>query len=242
MQDPTATQGSIRCDVDADLAMVIESHAGLYAWLDSVGGVDPTEATDLPGWSVGHVMTHLARNADSLSGILESAGRGEVGVQYPGGIGQRNGDIEDGAARTWPELVADVITACHRLDATFGAASADVWNDAVADVSSGRVEVAELPFRRTREVEVHRLDLGLGATPDDWSPRWVTREWEVSVPALPSRLPDGVAVRLAPHDDDPVTVGDGDPPIEVRGSRAELLGWVIGRADLPGAPPLAPWP
>ena len=43
-------------------------------------------ATLLPEWSVGHVMTHLARNAEAMVRRVEAATRGEVIDQYAGGV------------------------------------------------------------------------------------------------------------------------------------------------------------
>ena len=62
----------------------------------------------LPGWTVGHVLTHIARNADSLVWRLEGAESGDLRDQYPGGLEQRSSDIEEGAARPAAELVRDV--------------------------------------------------------------------------------------------------------------------------------------
>ena len=41
--------------------------------------------------------------------MLEAAARGEVAAQYPGGMAQREADIEAGAGRPAAELVADVV-------------------------------------------------------------------------------------------------------------------------------------
>ena len=62
----------------------------------------------LPDWTVGHVLTHIARNADSLVWRLEGAAKGELRDQYPGGLAQRSSDIEEGAGRPAVELVRDV--------------------------------------------------------------------------------------------------------------------------------------
>jgi len=40
----------------------------------------------LPGWTVGHVVTHLARNADSVVRRLHGAAAGVPAPQYPGGV------------------------------------------------------------------------------------------------------------------------------------------------------------
>ncbi len=47
----------------------------------------------LPEWSDGHVLTHLARNADSVVRRMEGAARGELVDQYPGGLGLGLGPV-----------------------------------------------------------------------------------------------------------------------------------------------------
>ncbi|MET0910545.1 MAG: maleylpyruvate isomerase N-terminal domain-containing protein, partial [Ilumatobacteraceae bacterium] len=49
-------------------------------------GADAELPSLLPGWTRGHVLTHIARNADSFVRLLEAAGRGEVVTQYAGGV------------------------------------------------------------------------------------------------------------------------------------------------------------
>ena len=46
---------------------------------------DVLSPTRLPEWTVGHVLTHLARNADGHTRRLEAALRGEDVARYPGG-------------------------------------------------------------------------------------------------------------------------------------------------------------
>ena len=66
--------------------------------------VDPSTPTGLPGWTVGHVLTHIARNADSTLRMLAGL------PQYWKGFESRIADIELGAGRRWDELVDDVVT------------------------------------------------------------------------------------------------------------------------------------
>ena len=62
----------------------------------------------LPGWTVGHVLTHLARNADSHVRRTRAAIDGVMVDQYPGGMAERAADIEAGAGRTAVAVRADV--------------------------------------------------------------------------------------------------------------------------------------
>ena len=52
------------------------------------------------------MLTHIARNADSMVRVLDAAERGEVVDRYPGD--SRNDGIEAGSARPAAAQVADV--------------------------------------------------------------------------------------------------------------------------------------
>ena len=73
--------------------MVEGCAAAQAALLDDIADLSDDVArrpSRLPGWTVGHVLTHIARNADSLVWRLEGAARGELRDQYPGGLEQRS--------------------------------------------------------------------------------------------------------------------------------------------------------
>jgi maleylpyruvate isomerase len=178
----------------------------------------------LPGWTVGHVLTHLARNADSHVRMFEGASCGEVRAQYPGGFEQRTADIEAGAGRPASALVDDVLASSARLRDAWFAMDEESWRGE-GSVVEGIWPVADLPFRRWREVEVHHADLGLAFTWRDWSPLYTSRELTRAVAASTSRTVDGSEVAIPAGTDD----------------RAALA-WLLGRADAPtDAPDLAPW-
>jgi maleylpyruvate isomerase len=199
--------------------------------------------SELEGWTVGHVMTHIARNADGFTRMIEAAEAGEVGDQYEGGRAGREAGIAAGASRDWDALVADVVDSSTRLDAAFAATTDEVWATGEGDLLAGVEPVRTFPHRRAREVEIHRLDLGLGASYPEWTDGFVAREWPLSVARLPARLPDGGAVRLVVDGDgDVVVAGEGSAPVELRGTRRELLAWIVGRRAVEGAPSLASWP
>ena len=58
----------------------------------------------LPEWTVGHVLSHVARNADSHRERAEAAAAGEVVEQYVGGYAGRAAAIELGAVRPSGEI------------------------------------------------------------------------------------------------------------------------------------------
>ena len=206
-----------------DIAPVQDSHARLRETLAGLTDADARRPSLLPGWTVGHVLTHLARNADSLVRMLEGASRGGVAHQYPGGNKQRAADIEAGAGRPAPELVADVIESARRLEETWAATPEEVRRTGQGRVVSGLWALAELPFRRWREVEIHHVDLGLGYGIEDWPDAYVEAELARALSSLDARLPAGASVDVASLD------------------RRRLLAWLVGRAADPDLPPLSPW-
>jgi maleylpyruvate isomerase len=185
-------------------------------------------------------MTHVARNADGFTRMIRAAEAGDIGDQYEGGRAGREAEIEAGAGRGWDELVGDVQESIDRLDRAFAATTDEVWASGQGRLLAGIEPVREFPHRRAREVEIHRLDLGLGATYEEWTEGFVVREWPLSLSRLADRMQGG-AVRLV-VDGDVVDVGDGSDPIELAGTRTELLAWIVGRRRVDGAPALASWP
>jgi maleylpyruvate isomerase len=159
------------------IAGCLSSQEALDAALVGLADGTARRPSLLPGWSVGHVLTHLARNADSVVWRLEGAARGELRDQYPGGLDQRRADIEAGAARPAAELVADVATSSASVGAVFRSLPEAAW-DAPSRTSRGVVESSrDAVLSRWREVVVHHGDLGLGLVPlpaglvDAWLPR-----------------------------------------------------------------------
>jgi maleylpyruvate isomerase len=157
---------------------------------DLITGVDDSDlrrSSRLPGWTNGHVLTHLARNADAVCRRIDGALRGEAVEQYAGGASGRAAEIEAGAGRGARQIVDDAVQCAHRLDQAFAGLPDDCWARPVKTIRGGEVPVALLPYRRWREVEVHLVDLGLGFTSSDWSPELVDRMLPTLVAGLPGR-------------------------------------------------------
>lgn len=158
----------------ADIDGCAASHARLHAAIAELTDVDVRRPSLLPDWTIGHVLTHLARNADSHVRMLDGAARGEIVWQYA--EGQREREIEEGAVRSARAIVDDVVTADAALEAAWAALADDVWANGMSRVRTGEVAVALHPLRRWREVEFHHADLGIGFTYADFDPVYVTRE------------------------------------------------------------------
>jgi maleylpyruvate isomerase len=188
----------------------------------------------LPGWTVGHLLTHLARNADSHTHMIDSAGCGEVAPQYPGGQAQRDHDIDAGADRPVVALAADVIAAQGRLEQAWDGLHVSTWRSGLGRTASlGPVTLADLVFLRRREVEVHSVDLGLadigGPTWEDLSIDYIDAEWVWTLHRLEARVPDGVTLVLAPGDRPSRAFGRGTQTVVVTAPTLDTLRWLTGR-------------
>jgi maleylpyruvate isomerase len=206
-------------ELQSDLAGMRRAQAVLLERLDGLDDATARRPSRLPDWSVGHVLTHIARNGDSIAWRLEAAARGEVVDQYPGGVEERAAAIEAGAGRPAAELLADLAASHERLDRGVAGMDDHAWANETRDTGGALRPARELPLRRWREVELHHVDLGLGYEPAHWPPAFVER-------ALPDALAD-VGRRLPGLD-------DVDP--------AYVLAWTFGRAGPPeGMPKLLPF-
>lgn len=208
-------------DLDRDVEGCAQAHQRLLASLDDLTDEQAHRPSLLPGWTVGHVLTHLARNADSLTRLLERADRGEVAHQYDGGEAARAADIEAGAGRPAAELTRDVRSTIWALEQQWATTSATGWAGEGVGLK-GPIPMADLPSRRWRETEVHQVDLGLGFTTGGWPAEYVRLDLERLEMVWASRRPMGLtelpeaALRLPVH---------------------ERLAWLLGRTEVPGLAP-----
>jgi len=157
----------------ADIARVAEAHT---RFLEAIRGLSDERARRpslLPGWTVGHVLSHVARNADSHVRRTEAAARGEMVDQYEGGYAGREADIDAGAGRSAAELLDDVRRSAAAVDAAWRVVPADAWTARSRDASGRERPLFELPARRWQEVEVHVVDIDVGVTHRDWPEAFV---------------------------------------------------------------------
>ena len=75
------------------------AQSALLVDLEGLTDEEARRPSSLEGWTVGHLLTHIARNGDSVVRRLEGATRGEVLDQYMGGVDGRASEIEAGAGR-----------------------------------------------------------------------------------------------------------------------------------------------
>src|SRR5580698_10405882 len=87
--------------------MIDDATARLAATSEGLTDEDAAAPSLLPGWTRGHVLTHIARNADALRNLLIWA---RTGVERPdyATTGARDQDIAAGASSSAAELAADI--------------------------------------------------------------------------------------------------------------------------------------
>ena len=215
--------------IERDVHGATAAHANLLVTLETLTNDMARSASLLPGWTVGHVLTHIARNADGFLSMVEAANRGEVGFQYPGGLEQRIGDIETGSSRSADELTADVTAACARLEAAWAATTPAAW-EGTGQSPAGTMQINALPFRRWRETVVHHADCGLAISSADskpfgwgeWPSDYVRLELEQMTMLWASRKPMGLTTL----------------PVEALAvDDHHRLAWLMGRATIDGLAP-----
>src|ERR1700689_4995590 len=106
---------------------VDESTGRLLAGTAAITDARAREPSQLPGWSRGHLLTHLARNADGLINLLTWARTGVVTPQYASPAAREQG-IADGAGRPAAELQADLETTAAALAAETARLTARQWD------------------------------------------------------------------------------------------------------------------
>jgi maleylpyruvate isomerase len=152
---------------DDAIVAVEEAHSLLLATVDDLSDADAARPSRLPGWSRGHVLTHLARNADGNRDMVEGAILGEERAQYPGGEQRRADDIEAGATRSAGLLVADLIASHEALVAAWRRMPDDAWTRTGLWLTVGSQPVSRGLSTRRREILVHVVDLDRGVPPRD---------------------------------------------------------------------------
>ncbi|UXY26885.1 maleylpyruvate isomerase family mycothiol-dependent enzyme [Streptomyces sp. HUAS TT20] len=223
-----------------DLASVRDATERLLTAAAALDNASTAEPSRLPGWTRGHVLAHLARNADALVNVLEGRPMYESGEA-------RDADIERDAPRALDVQLADLRESGARFQAA-GAAPAD-WARTVELRNGVTDSASRVPFRRWVEVELHHVDLGIGYELEDLPADFTQRETDFLAERFGGH-PSVPSTALVADGGRTWTTGGGAPggPIAVEGTAADLLGWLAGRRDgsgltvkggeLPTLPPL----
>jgi maleylpyruvate isomerase len=221
-----------------DAANANEALAGLQSatgqLITNAGGLSDRAAREqslLPGWTRGHVLTHLARNAEGGTRLLTWARTGTPSYEYES-LEARAAAIAAGSGRPARVLVADV----RRTAAAFAEAATDMppkaWQRVVRYTGGQEPRAEVIVPSRLAEVLIHHVDLDIGFGPRDWPTPFVAGMLPLVAGGLSRR--DGVtAMRLAGTDTGHgFTIGTAAiARVIVSGPEPELLAWLLGRSD-----------
>ena len=205
----------------------------LLATATALSDAQAREPSLLPGWSRGHVLTHIARNADGMVNLLHWARTGTQTPMYTSAQ-SRAADIEAGAGRPAAALAADVRDSAAGFAAEAARMPDGAWTAQVRALNGPPFPALGVLERRLSEVEIHHVDVAAGYSPGDWPEDFLSE-------ALPR-----VAESFAGRDDMPPSVAwadgakdsfrlgpeqAGPPSAIIRGQPADLLAWLLGRGD-----------
>jgi maleylpyruvate isomerase len=216
-------------DLSTRIDDVKASTAALEHTIAALTDSQVREPSLLPGWTRGHVLTHIARNADGFVNLCTWARTGQPRPMYASREA-RDATIEAQSSRPAAELRADVSESSERFLAAVAELDGDQWDAEVVIGSGGaRVPAAALPFLRRTEVEIHHVDLNLDYTLAHWPEDFVEAMLdEVARESTVRHTYEG-CVLVANEDEGRWVIAGGGP--EVSGPPPALLGWMVGRSN-----------
>ncbi|WP_328316317.1 maleylpyruvate isomerase family mycothiol-dependent enzyme [Streptomyces sp. NBC_00388] len=216
----------------------------LLTGLAGLRDADVPEPSRLPGWTRGHVLSHLARQAPALERLLEWARTGVETPQYAN-RGARDAEIAAGAGRPAAVQVADVRESAAHFQHVIETLPAPAWQAEIRPFTGELCTPRRILVIRLRELELHHVDLGIGYGWHDipGSARDIILADVLGyyaeaggVPAFTLRDPGGEVLGR---------FGTGGPV--VTGPAADALAWLAGRSggtgltSTAGLPALPAW-
>jgi maleylpyruvate isomerase len=188
---------------------------------------DADGPSSLPGWTRGHVLTHLARNADAYVNLLNWARTGVRTPAYPSSEA-RAADIDAGAGRPLTEQVEDLRAAAARFAELAADLPASAWAATIEKLGGRQVSAAIVVWDRLREVEVHHVDLDGGYTTADWPDAFSQHLLRELLNGFGKR-DDAPSLILRPNElGHGLSLGSAGPV--VAGPSHALAGWLAGRS------------
>jgi len=229
--------------IDQQFAAVSEATDRLLGTVDTLDDDGLSRPSLLPDWTRGHVLTHLARNADGLVNLLLWAYTGVETPQYASDF-LRDSDIADGAVRPVSEQRTDIIESAQRMVGLAGKLSEAQWNTEVRTRQGTPILVSRVPWLRLQELEIHNVDLAAGYEPSHWPADFVAELLPRVTADLGRSVREAFEIR-ATDTGYTATVGAEIAQRTITAPASTLLAWLIGRDD--GAamagqlPELPPW-
>ncbi len=205
------------------LALLDGADAALAATLERMDDGDLQANSLCQGWTRGHVLAHLARNADALGRLVGWAVTGQEVAGYAS-VEARNRDIEDGARQDLAALREDTA----RSAAAFRRRAEELQGRrGLAEVRTGSASAFmpgdQIPWARLREVTYHHVDLDAGFSFADAEPEIVNRGLDEAVARVGPK-PDCPSLTVTSEDSGRWHLAGGGQ--EVHGTPAALLLWL----------------
>lgn len=176
-----------------------------------------------PGWSRGHVLSHLARNAEALGRVCAAVLSGSGQTMYDSDEA-RDAEIESGARRHAADLAEDVRVTAEALAPQLARIGPEHAGRTAERTPGGRrVPVELVPFMRLRELVFHHVDLDAGFTFGQVDPDLAALFLDRTVDTL-RRTPDAPGLELRTDEGDVHLIGGG--ATSVTGTRAGMLLWL----------------
>jgi maleylpyruvate isomerase len=200
--------------------------------LDHLSDAQVAGPSLLPGWTRGHVLTHLARNAEGGIRLLGWARTGVPSYEYES-LAARAAAIEAGADRPAATLIRDVRQTADAFAAAATGMPAEAWQRVVRYTAGQEPRADVIVPSRLTEVLIHHVDLDLCYRPRDW-PTWFANDMlSRTAAALSEGHKMTQPVYLEGTDTGHVfAVGDGGPDrVVISGPEYELMAWLFGRSD-----------
>jgi maleylpyruvate isomerase len=218
-------------EVSHSLDRLAAATGRLLATATALSDAQVREASLLPGWTRGHVLTHLARNADGMVNLLRWARTGTETPMYASAE-SRSADIEAGAGRPAAALAADVRDTAATLAAEAAAMPDEAWTAQVRALHGPPFPAYGVLDRRLSEVEIHHVDLAAGYGPGDWPDDFLLEALPRVAESFAGRDDVPACVAWAQGAKDPLRLGParaGPPGATISGPPADLLAWLLGR-------------
>lgn len=194
------------------LDQIRDADHALVRTVDALPDESYAQPTLLPGWTRGHVLAHLALNAEGLARVLTGAHIGEARTMYDS-QDDRDQDIEDLAAEGPSRVRERLLGSTTTFEQAVRSMHTADWADRFERTPGGQqIAVASAPLMRWREVHIHHADLGADYGSDDW--------------------PDDFTVRLI----ESMAAFDDSEPFVVRATDLDRS-WQLGQADTTGGSP-----
>ncbi len=239
-------------DISQSMASIAAATGRLLGTAGALTDAQVSEPSLLPGWTRGHVLTHLARNADGLANLLRWAGTGIETPMYASAQARAT-DIEAGAGRGAADLTADLAATAEAFAAQAADLPLQAWTGQVRALAGPPFPATGVLQRRLSEVEIHHVDLAAGYQPGDWPASFVASALARAADSFTGREDIPACAITAADTGASFRIGRGGPvtaPTFVRGPAATVLAWLIGRdngdslqvtGDDPVLPALPAW-